>query len=571
MPQSNQTIAGQFIDELNRQERENLYDERDDLRFVNSIIKNNQIDDPNIAGNRELTRESKELDLQDKQRNKSVLEIDEATGSFGKYMIDDKGAIRGDLSFKDIIKGKKELKHLIESIKNSKNKDNDPYIDDYINNFGLKANEGFLAAEKNAKIKYSLIEVMKAIDFLGDNQLESGNYSKYDSQYLIKNAKQFQEASLSIEGDKIVDHFSGAIERIQEKDTMFKALDYLTTDPEAQARLETSPQAMDTLKEAIRLTKTKGNENVNLIQGKLDKVFEIFSTMSKEDRNNADSLTESMRKEANAEKKSQAAIDLTAKNLEARLLENMRRYEISQGRLDKSEKRTENQDRWNREKYIKAQKRLDDKDDKASKDEKLSNFNSYGNQIMENARSIKDTFLNDVVQKNKNFEIFTIKKDALKSPKSRKLALTNNRKNVHSLLRNSGIDFNSTISWNDENYVSDIDINKELSNEYTNMETVMAYFSEGMNEKEKGNRQFQTEGGNKSLGEMRILHINAGNDNETLALQSLLFSMVGFDTHIRSFSEEIVGKEAIVGGLGKTPSEIALEAFTKKHTKQKKK
>ena len=516
MPQSNQTIAGQFIDELNRQERENLYDERDDLRFVNSIIKNNQIDDPNIAGNRELTRESKELDLQDKQRNKSVLEIDEATSSFGKYILDKKGAIRGDLSFKDIIKGKKELKPLIESIKNSKNKDNDPYIDDYINNFGLKANEGFLAAEKNAKIKYSLIEVMKAIDFLGDNQLESGNYSKYDSQYLIKNAKQFQEASLSMEGDKIVDHFSGAIERIQEKDTMFKSLDYLTTDPEAQARLETSPQAMDTLKEAIRLTKTKGDEDVNLIQKKLDKVFEIFSTMSKEDRNNADSLTESMRKEAN------------------------------------------------------AQKIKDEKEKKALEDEDLSNFNTLANTYKSNAKSISKESLPTSVKDNKSFSIFTDTKDALNTKEARSAALTKNRRDFRTLLNDTSIDFNKTIKFDGQDYVSDLEIKNEFKEKIPNMEKIMEYFSEGMTEKNKGERQFPTEGGNKSLGEMRILNIDAGNDKESLAVQSLIFSMVAYDTHIRSFPGDIADAEAIVGGLAMSEEDKALEEFFKIYPQKKK-
>ena len=138
------------------------------------------------------------------------------------------------------------------------------------------------------------------------------------------------------------------------------------------------------------------------------------------------------------------------------------------------------------------------------------------------------------------------------------------------MLNDTSIDFNKTIKFDGQDYVSDLEIKNEFKEKIPNMEKIMEYFSEGMTEKNKGERQFPTEGGNKSLGEMRILNIDAGNDKESLAVQSLIFSMVAYDTHIRSFPGDIADAEAIVGGLAMSEEDKALEEFFKIYPQKKK-
>ncbi len=266
MPQ--QTIGSRYEAKLRAQERLKPFSEADDFRLLNEAIERNTKSDPNIAINRQLTRE-------DKEWTSRALDIDTQAAQFAEFILEgdtkDK-TIRDDLNIKEINHAKKALPGLMESL-HAMNPEGDPRTTNYINAMNMKFSTALQTAEKSAFLKDSLGNVQELIEDLGDDERLAGQWNLKDTQFFIDNVKTLSKSYLDASGEDVDDHFQPLIQMHDDKRAVFSALTHFTKPgSQANANVKDSPKALANLNEAVRLMRTSQNENIEEIKGLLDEI-----------------------------------------------------------------------------------------------------------------------------------------------------------------------------------------------------------------------------------------------------------------------------------------------------------
>lgn len=267
-----QTIGSRYEAKLRAQERLTPFSEADDFRLLNEAIERNTKSDPNIAINRQLTRE-------DKEWTSKALDIDTQAAQFAEFILEgdtkDK-TIRDDLNIKEINHAKKALPGLMESL-HAMNPEGDPRTTNYINAMNMKFSTALQTAEKSAFLKDSLGNVQELIEDLGDDERLEGKWNLKDTQFFIDNVKTLSKSYLDASGEDVDDHFQPLIQMHDDKRAVFSALAHFTKPgSQANANVKASPRADANLNAAIRLMQDSQNENIEEVKELLDKIPEYI-------------------------------------------------------------------------------------------------------------------------------------------------------------------------------------------------------------------------------------------------------------------------------------------------------
>ena len=420
-------------------------------------------------------QESRDLTIEDKIWKQKKLGIDSQLDVIKNFITDKDGRIKNDLTNEEIKKAGTELPKVIESISRIYNQEGDWQTENYINSLNVSLTEGLKDAQTVNYVEESLGIIEQQIKDLGDPFTYIHPRHGRTEHYVGRGEYDISENAQTILNN--IKTFSDGYREI------------------------------------------KGNQVVNPFEEftkqlqKKQQVFEAFSYYS-ETSDGINSLKSSP--------KAQRVFDEVSRLMRTGGDEDIDRMQTLINKIPEMLGASD-------EAAIKAT-------GKAKEDAlKLENetFEDVGFAQLSNARTYYDDHFSKTFQKKyKQFAIPNYKEGTLDTKEGRKVAYKQNTRNIKTLL--TGIkNFNEGTSFDNEDYVSSLNIKKMLEEKHPNMEMILRYFTD--------NREVETPNGVISLGEARLSQIKAGNESETVALQGLLSNLIDFEKHLR-------GKDPLLGG-----------------------